>query len=127
MKEEIEDGIANGMLDINDIVNSVIIGFKRLHNIDGLYFYRFLEKPVDCSYYRIISGTGSIMFDHPIKWECSTNPKAKELDDERTIDDYIDIVKEKTPIFFDDTSKRYDNIDDLKHDYFALKLSGICQ
>lgn len=123
MKERIVDDIARGAVSVDVAKAAIIEGMKRYYGVSNLCFYKSYPKHLTTDYsYASMFGMFGNTDDSRI-WYATTAsfPEAEPT----TIEEFQEVFEQETKIFFDDTEKQYDNLDELKHDYFSLKLAGV--
>lgn len=120
LKESLSKAFDNEQIDLIHVNSLYIESIKKRFKVSDLYFYK------------------SKVFRYGHEWECSTSIKdmehgkrtsaadtAKLLEDLSVQTNIVSRRRSPVHVLFRNTGKSYDNLDDLKHDYLTMKLSGL--
>lgn len=126
--EGIRQGLTNNKFSVEDIYQACLDGIKRHYGASDLIFYRGYKTSHGSDAYGHVAYliTGSVMEGDT--WMCSTEhhdtyPEIKDPGSLKYLLD--DFYRGKVKVYFVDTEREYDCLDDLRHDHLAVKLSGV--
>jgi len=130
--ENIKHGIADGTVSIEKVNQAVIDGIKLHYGTQDLHFY-FGYKPGDLmDAYGLLPGFtygfGQTVYNQGEILMCSTKVSLKYVEINRPDELYTllgGFSRGKMKVYFVDTGKEYNILDELKHDHLAFKLSGL--
>lgn len=126
--EGIRRVLNNSKFSIEDIYQACLDGIKQHYGTSDLIFYRGYKTPYGFDAYGDVAHliTGSMMSGDT--WMCSTEPHDTypEIKDPSRLEYLLDdFYRGKVKVYFVDTEREYDCLDDLRHDHLAVKLSGV--
>jgi hypothetical protein len=118
--------IAQGVISFENAQKAIITGLKRYHGVEDLYFYKAFPASFDIDGYGSLLNLWSNIPDGESYkiWYASTdkNYAAEEFNNKGALDK---VLSGQEKVYFKDTDREYKHLDELKHDYLALKLSGV--